>query len=111
MWIRYGDEQERAIGFRSSEKARIDRAWSTVCLYEKNGDAEATKAHWFSAILYTLNLLVVCIVVLKQQLYPPVEIDCETGLEDVAHVVRHTASMGFKDSGIEVLEGFKDYLK
>ena len=62
-----GDELERDIGFKATEEKRLCAGWDKLAEYHKNAQYESGRSLVFTVIMISLNLLVVCCVVFKQQ--------------------------------------------
>ncbi len=60
-----GASEEKMLGFAASEKARLGKAWAWSLLYHKNSAREKLLADVFTYLMLLLNLVVVCLVVLK----------------------------------------------
>lgn len=65
-----GGSEEKQMGFHASEKQRLQKAWAWSLLFEKNSFKEKIIADIYMYMMLTLNVVVVCLIVLKQTEYP-----------------------------------------
>merc|ERR1711871_210197 len=71
-------DEERQLGFRAAEKARLNKAWHLAVLYESNAVNSRIQSDLLNHLLHLLSLITVFVVALKSAWYPDEDDAAET---------------------------------